>query len=150
MTLYLTTIAPPCDNCDSISIIIICGATMIGTLLMIICITATVIIAPCRKKKKSGKKQSIHDGVISVQLTDDRPQQCTHNTSEQSKNIKLKLHYISANPNSFHNGKKPAQTGKKSVQTDSDYDDVVNPTDNVIEMILTDPNHCHRMGKMLK
>ena len=134
---------PSCDNCDdSISIFIICGAAMIGTFVMII--TATVIIALCRKNKKCGKKQSIHDGVISIQLS----QQCTHNTSEQSKNTKLKLH-ISASPKSLHNGKKSAQTRNKPGNK-SEYDEVADPTDNVIELILTDPNHCHRMGKMLK
>ena len=100
---------------------------------MIICITATVIIAPCRKKKRLRKKQNMHDGVTStktsIQLPDvDKRQQCTCNTSEQSNHnhTKLKLHIL-ASPNSLHNGKrsaqtrkKPTETGKKSVQTDSD------------------------------
>ena len=150
---------------------------MIGTLLLIVCITATVIIAPCRKKKKLGKKQSIHNGVTSIetsiQLPDvDKRQQCTCNTSEQSNHnhTKLKLHIL-ASPNSLHNGKrsaqtrkKPTETGKKSVQTDSDstqhgaatlrdvhvYDEVADSTDNVIELILTHPNDCDRVAKTSK
>ena len=130
-------------------------------------------MVPCRRKKKSGKKQSMHDGV--EQPDDDRPQQCTSNTS---KHTKLNL-YASASPNSLHcNGKKstqtkkkPVQTGKKSAQTNSNsmqhgeldgctasggsphtYDEVADPTDNITGLILIDPNHCHchRMGKMLK
>ena len=165
------------EDDDPIGIIIICGAAVIVTLLMIICITAAVIMVPCRKRKKSRKKLSKHDGV--EQPDDDRPQQCT-STSNASKHTKMKLHvHIPASPNTSHNGKKSAQakkkpvhTGKKSVQTDSDstqhgelggctasggalhtydIDEVADPTDNIIGLILTHPNHCHchRMGKML-
>ena len=146
---------------------------MIVTLLMIVCTTTCTIMVRCRKKK-SNKKLSKHDGV--KQPDDDRSHQCTSNTSKHSE---LELHvHIPPSPNSSHNGKKSTQakkktvhTGRKPVQTSSDstkhgelggctasegtlhiYDDIADPTDNVIGLILTHPNHCHchRMGKMSK